>query len=1147
MTPPCIAHKSLIYRCLSRTEAKVLPLALAFIYLTSCSDDPLTDTPYQCNGIEFSAVIDQQNVSRADDNGFADGDRMGVFAVVHPGGTTATLTADANHVSNVALTYQADKNTWLSATDLYWPDSTTPLDFYAYYPFNNSLNSVDAYPFEVRADQNSPSVGGDLGGYEASDFLWAKAESVASGTKVSMTLQHRMAGVRVVLSHGTGVSDIEWAKLSKSVTVDNVVRRCNISLHDGVVTATGDPDRNIVAAVSGADTYRAIVAPQKVNDGSSIIGITIDKKPYNFKRSGGMNYTAGKLHTFNIKVDKLSDGGDYTVSFVNEEITPWLNDEVSHQFESNSYFVVDCPKEGTLIDCIKAAYGNGDYTVLKNLKITGFMNEEDFNFIRAELKRLSAINLQDVKLKNVVEYYWENGHTMGINYIEDDILPREALHGIESLRRIILPETMKRTLLYSLSHLRLHSTLVLPEALTHIEARTFESCSEDFDIELPSKIEYIDDLAFYGCQSHIIFNVPSTIKRIGNAAFFDCRNLCIAWQAPEGIELGQPFEYAGGEFTGDIVVPNSITELKMGMFPPFPKGVRMYLHDGITKLDDGAMTFKFNNDVKIPESVTFLGYQCFYCAKFINDGPRLPKGLKHLSPRSFMECNLGGDIEIPEAIDVIPGGCFSGTQIKSVKMGKNVQQIDDGAFDRCGRLQKVELGKFIDVIGDRAFASDWGLQTVVCLAKTPPTCHERAFEDCPMDKIILEVPEASVPLYRNDPVWGKFANITAHRELAVNIPSITCLEKGMTRTGVVRSEGEWEVASAPSWVKVTPTTGMYKEEVTITVQPNSEADREGNVVFRLKGRNYTTSTTIKQVKADVAEDKEITLSNATSGFKEIPLFIVGEGFDAQSIVSGKYMTEMRKAADQFFELEPYKTYKNYFTVSTAVACSPNEGLMSYTNNNQNKFNTFLEGGIACDVKAVTNYAKTVSAHITDQNLSRAMIIVVTNSDLASGTSPMSNDYNIAFCPLPSETNPLNSSLMVHRHACGEAFAKLGTEEMWHYEFQKQCHMPCCLNYSSFMEGKSKGWYENLSISNRMTEVPWHDFIFHPKYCAFVDVFEGGYGHHRGIYRSENTSVMSTGKPYFNTISRYAIYKRIMMYAGRTPSFTDFVTMDKIPE
>ena len=51
-------------------------------------------------------------------------------------------------------------------------------------------------------------------------------------------------------------------------------------------------------------------------------------------------------------------------------------------------------------------------------------------------------------------------------------------------------------------------------------------------------------------------------------------------------------------------------------------------------------------------------------------------------------------------------------------------------------------------------------------------------------------------------------------------------------------------------------------------------------------------------------------------------------------------------------------------------------------------------------------------------------------------------------------------------------------------------------------------------------------------------------HSRGVFRSEQNSCMNNNIPYYSTISRESIVKRIKRYAGETYSFEDFVKNDK---
>ena len=97
--------------------------------------------------------------------------------------------------------------------------------------------------------------------------------------------------------------------------------------------------------------------------------------------------------------------------------------------------------------------------------------------------------------------------------------------------------------------------------------------------------------------------------------------------------------------------------------------------------------------------------------------------------------------------------------------------------------------------------------------------------------------------------------------------------------------------------------------------------------------------------------------------------------------------------------------------------------------------------------------------------------------------------------------------------------------------------------SSFGVMKSHGWYKNLSMTSDATRVPWAHLIYHPQYSDYVDMYEGGYMHSRGVYRSEATSCMNNNIPHYSAISRQAIVERIKYCAGETFSLEDFYAND----
>ena len=160
--------------------ASFMAIIALMAMVCSCSDDLYTGqgAPDGSAGrIELSGEIDQLSVTRVNDNGFCDGDVMGVYIVDYDGTTPGTLQPSGNRGDNVRHTFDEEAYKWSSAYDLYWKDKHTHIDVYGYYPFG-SPESIEAYPFTVERDQSTTTDSKGMGGYEASDFLWGKVATL---------------------------------------------------------------------------------------------------------------------------------------------------------------------------------------------------------------------------------------------------------------------------------------------------------------------------------------------------------------------------------------------------------------------------------------------------------------------------------------------------------------------------------------------------------------------------------------------------------------------------------------------------------------------------------------------------------------------------------------------------------------------------------------------------------------------------------------------------------------------------------------------------------------------------------------------------------------------------------------------------------
>lgn len=291
-------------------------LAAGAMLLTGCSDDFFGDKTEQhdSNRIQLSGDIDQLAVTRVNDNGFCNGDVMGVYIVDYEGNKPGTLKVNGNRGDNVRHTFDEPNYKWNSAYDLFWKDKHTHIDLYGYYPFANP-ESIEDYQFEVQKDQSKATENGEMGGYEASDFLWGKVSDVAPTTSViRLPMAHRMSNARVTLIQGSGFADGEWVNLEKIVLTANVARKASINLSTGEIKTAGAVENTMTIPSRTNDEWRTIVVPQTVAAGTTLFSITIGGVPYKFTKNEALTYVAGKMMNFGIKVDKQTGSGAYKLT-----------------------------------------------------------------------------------------------------------------------------------------------------------------------------------------------------------------------------------------------------------------------------------------------------------------------------------------------------------------------------------------------------------------------------------------------------------------------------------------------------------------------------------------------------------------------------------------------------------------------------------------------------------------------------------------------------------------------------------------------------------------------------------------------------------------------------------------------------------------
>lgn len=269
--------------------------AMAALVMSSCSkseDEILVSS----NQMQFMA---EYPTTRATATTFESGDAMGVFVSQYNGEVAAPLQISGNYANNVCSTFDGTK--WINSPAIYWPEGK--FDVYAYYPYDKPA-SVDEYKFSVALDQSTAETAEALSGYEASDFLWAKATGISKMDAVPLTFSHKMSKVVINLVKG---EDYEGDIPTEAVVrIHNTVPAAIVDLATGVVTKNGYESAKSITTLKVEDgVYTAIVVPQRLENKLPLIEVLSHGVSYLVESK--FVFRSGTQHTINLTLNNNPD------------------------------------------------------------------------------------------------------------------------------------------------------------------------------------------------------------------------------------------------------------------------------------------------------------------------------------------------------------------------------------------------------------------------------------------------------------------------------------------------------------------------------------------------------------------------------------------------------------------------------------------------------------------------------------------------------------------------------------------------------------------------------------------------------------------------------------------------------------------------
>lgn len=288
---------------------------------------------------------------------------------------------------------------------------------------------------------------------------------------------------------------------------------------------------------------------------------------------------------------------------------------------------------------------------------------------------------------------------------------------------------------------------------------------------------------------------------------------------------------------------------------------------------------------------------------------------------------------------------------------------------------------------------------------------------------------------------------------------------------------------------------------------------------------------------DYSKDGEVlTLQKATVG-KGINVVFMGDAYTDRDINDGYYQFLMERSMEEFFAIEPYKTFRNRFNVyAVKVVSKHGKTGQGYSTalGTEATYTSIATG----DIDKCYEYALKVPGIKDDKNL---LIGVLVNSPSGRGITTMSESKQSGVAFYGSVGNDIDAFGNTLRHeAGGHGFAFLDDE----YETVQGKVTKEHIDHRTSMYNKY-GWYSNVDFTNDKSRVKWSAFLSDNRYKNEVGIFEGGSLYSQGAYRPSENSMMRDNYEYFNAPSRWAIYQRIMKLSGEKCTFEKFLEYDAV--
>lgn len=616
-------------------------------------------------------------------------------------------------------------------------------------------------------------------------------------------------------------------------------------------------------------------------------------------------------------------------------------------------------------------------------------------------------------------------------------------------------------------------------------------------------------------------------------------------------------------------IPAGVTTIKEGAFAYSPELKSVVIPSGVLYLEGFSFAYTGLESVTIPSSVIsihpyafvgsdnlknllgdnthfisadkkflydpdgYLGATLFFFAGKDDTSYEIPSGIHCIENYAFQNCRNLKSLTFPESLFQIQGEAFSGCENLESLEGKYASPDHKGYMNQEGKLMLLVpnidddyvVPDGVRALGDNLFSYRSSLKSVT-MGDSVTSLGDYVFNYCTsLRKVVLSANLKSIgynPFSRDENLQEVFFRglipPTYTDSQFIDIPSLKMYVPAQSFQLYTTNYG-WK----DYWKKMKP-------------------------------YDYTDLPTPEYyISSDYSKEGEVTVYQTATEGNGIDIVFMGDAYSDRQVAGGKYFEDLKACAENFFAIEPYKSYRKLFNVSFVTTVSATEG---YQTGGQSLgstpgLGTAISGN---DSKCFELARKAVKE---EKRMDEVLVVVCVNQDLSgdirmAGTCFMhdpkdwaGSDYasgpSVAYF-LKLDEAMKESAEVIQHEAGGHGFAKLADEYVYSGSIPD-------MEKQRIKEYAPRGWYANVDLTADPAKIKWAWFLTDNRYKKEVGIYEGGVTYEFEVWRpSEDSTMKNNSYGAFNAPSRYAIWYRIHKLAfGKEwkASYEDFATYDAV--